>query len=38
MAKETQMEAPSNISELRWFLGMVNHMGKYLPTQPSSDQ
>ena len=31
MAKETQMEAPSNISELRWFLGMVNQMGKYLP-------
>ena len=27
----TQMEAPTNISELRRFLGMVNQMGKYLP-------
>ena len=25
------MEAPTNISELRRFLGMVNQMGKYLP-------
>ena len=33
----TQMEAPTKISELRRFLGMVNQMGKYLPnlTQPS---
>ena len=27
----TQMEAPTKISELRRFLGMVNQMGKYLP-------
>ena len=27
----TPMEAPTNISELRRFLGMVNQMGKYLP-------
>ena len=27
----TQMEAPTNISELRRFLGMVNQIGKYLP-------
>ena len=27
----TQMEAPTNISELLRFLGMVNQMGKYLP-------
>ena len=26
----TQMEAPTNISELRRFLGMVNQIGKYL--------
>ena len=25
------MEAPTKISELRPFLGMVNQMGKYLP-------
>ena len=25
------MEAPTNSSELRRFLGMVNQMGKYLP-------
>ena len=35
----TQMEAPTKISELRRFLGMVNQMGKYLIFyQPSSDQ
>ena len=27
----TQTEAPTKISELRRFLGMVNQMGKYLP-------
>ena len=27
----TQMEAPTKISELRRFLGVVNQMGKYLP-------
>ena len=27
----TQMEAPTNISELRRFLRMVNQIGKYLP-------
>ena len=28
----TQMEAPTNISEFRRFLGMVNQIGKYLPS------
>ena len=27
-----QMEAPTKTSELRRFLGMVNQMGKYLPS------
>ena len=27
----TQMEAPTNISEVSRFLGMVNQIGKYLP-------
>ena len=26
-----QMTTPSNTTELRWFLGMVNQLGKFLP-------
>ncbi|KAL0166592.1 hypothetical protein M9458_038436, partial [Cirrhinus mrigala] len=36
------MRQPCNVSEVRWFLGMVNHLGKFLPplaakTQPLRD-
>lgn len=27
----TAMEPPQNVSELRWLLGMVNYIGRYLP-------
>ena len=38
-AANTSMSAPTNTSELRWFLGMVNQLGKFSPhiselTQP----
>ena len=30
------MAAPTNVSELRRFLGMTNQLGKFLPTWPTS--
>ena len=29
IAAITEMEPPTNISELRWFMGMVNQLGKF---------
>lgn len=31
-----EMEPPTNISELRWFMGMVNQLGKFLRTWQTS--
>lgn len=38
----TQMSEPTNVSEVRRFMGMINHLGKFLPnlaekTQPLRD-
>lgn len=32
------MDPPHNISELRSFLGMVNHLGKFVPNLAEKDK
>lgn len=36
--RQTEMEAPKNVSELRSFLGMVNQLGRFIPDLAEKDK